>query len=123
MSLVHSIDKTPVTVSWTESATVVIGRHGCSWCGKLSPTPSTEFIIDWIKEHPTVSTLWPFDYSPGGLVFHPPGWMRQGADELCDECAPVFERACSTAREARMRRPSRSGTHLPPKHRKSGTPR
>lgn len=98
---VNKIDREPVTVTWTESGTVAIGRYTCDWCGTETPTPTTAVIIEFVKAT-NASTLWPFQRFSGTPVFEPPGWSQRGDEVLCDLCTPAFERAVADVKRRRI---------------------
>jgi len=65
------VDPSPLTVSWTASAVLYIGRHRCDWCRR--PTPPFESPDD-----------------PGAFI---PGWTKREGLELCGECTQEYDRA------------------------------
>lgn len=82
-------------VSWTESRTIAIGHHSCSWCGAETPTPTDADIVDFMRSvDGRPSTIWPGD------DWKPAGWLYIDGEWFCPACAKARARALERARQA-----------------------
>lgn len=69
----------PRVVTWTRRGEVCIGVKSCEWCATLTPDPTDEQVIEFIKKNPHTTTMWPFGGENYG-EFIPSGWRHVTID-------------------------------------------
>ncbi len=90
------------TVTWTVSHSICVGYSDCEVCGKETPEPTMERMIEFAKHDSLPGNdgrgfMWPDDDKPGCW---PPEWTTDGEGHLCPECTEVKNNALATRRKA-----------------------
>lgn len=80
----------PRIVRWTveHSVSVGCGHHDCENCGAVTPRPTDEEIIAFVRQNPGQNFMWPsFD------DWTPKGWNYFNGRLLCPACIAVSDAA------------------------------
>lgn len=86
-------------VSWIGEGSVAIGHHDCAWCKAETPLPPDSVVIDFVRDYPSTSTLWPTRDATIG--WQPPGWTWGDDGLLCPSCSVVRVSAVQGAKDSR----------------------
>jgi hypothetical protein len=99
--MAHRLEETSTEVSYTVTSGVTIGYHDCGVCGKETPRPTHDVLIEYVKAKQAEGLdggfLWP---GPDWNEWMPPGWTNDhDAGLICEDCTAAKTAAFDARRK------------------------